>query len=112
MTDIALHHILLKSPLLAEDILNELSLGARFEDLANEHSACPSGKQQGFAGFHDGDRLPPELYQALLDYDGTSPWIGPVRTRYGYHVIRPAGQIGENRVRIDDPDAVSSESEH
>lgn len=110
MTDIALHHILLKSPLLAEDILHELSLGARFEDLAAEHSACPSSRLQGYAGIHDGDRLPPELYQALLDYDGSSPWIGPVKTSYGYHVIRPAGQIGENRVRIDDPDAVNSES--
>lgn len=110
MTTIALHHILLKSPLLAEDILNELALGARFEDLAGEHSACPSGKNNGFAGFHDGDLLPPPLYQALLDYDGSSPWIGPVRTPYGYHVIRPAGQIGENRVRIDDAETLSNES--
>ncbi|MFT4531203.1 MAG: peptidyl-prolyl cis-trans isomerase C, partial [Thalassolituus oleivorans] len=41
MTTVALHHILLKSPLLAQDIINELAIGASFEDLASNHSACP-----------------------------------------------------------------------
>ena len=45
MSTIALHHILVKSPLLAEDILRELQLGAEFGDLAAEYSACPSARQ-------------------------------------------------------------------
>lgn len=102
MTTIALHHILLKSPLLAKDVLNELTLGARFEDLATEHSACPSARKNGDCGHHKADDLPPDLYQALLDYDGSSPWIGPIKTKYGFHVIRPAGQIGEHRARQDE----------
>lgn len=103
MTTIALHHILLKSPLLAKDILNELTLGARFEDLATEHSACPSASKNGNCGHHHADDLPQALYQALLDYDGSSPWVGPIETHYGFHVIRPAGQIGEHRARLDEP---------
>jgi peptidyl-prolyl cis-trans isomerase C len=55
VTSIALHHILLKSPLLAKDILNELTLGARFEDLAAEHSACPSARKHGDCGHHNAD---------------------------------------------------------
>jgi len=102
VTIIPLNHILLKSPLLADDILKELTLGARFEDLAAEHSACPSGSNKGFAGDHDVDDLPEEMIQAMQGYDGSSPWIGPVETRYGFHIIRPAGQIGELRERIDD----------
>ena len=83
MTTIPLHHILLKSPLLAEDILKELNLGARFEDLAAEHSACPSGTNKGFAGHHDIDELPEAMIQAMQTYDGSSAWIGPVQTPYG-----------------------------
>ena len=117
MTTIPFHHILLKSPLLADAVLNELGLGARFEDLAAEHSACPSGKNQGFAGNQDVDDLPEEIYEALAKYDGSSPWIGPVKSRYGFHIIRPAGQIGdviaEMNDRVDDvsgdPDDAVSE---
>ena len=111
MTIIPLNHILLKSPLLADDILKELTLGARFEDLAAEHSACPSGSNKGFAGNHDVDDLPEEMIQAMQEYDGSSPWIGPVKTHYGFHIIRPAGQIGELRERIDDLQATDAQHE-
>tara|TARA_Y100000034_G_scaffold46643_1_gene57445 strand:+ start:727 stop:1128 length:402 start_codon:yes stop_codon:yes gene_type:complete len=108
VTIIPLNHILLKSPLLADDILKELTLGARFEDLAAEHSACPSGSNKGFAGNHDVDDLPEEMIQAMQEYDGSSPWIGPVKTHYGFHIIRPAGQIEELRERIDDLQATDA----
>ncbi|SIT01812.1 peptidyl-prolyl cis-trans isomerase C [Thalassolituus maritimus] len=111
MTIIPLNHILLKSPLLADDILKELTLGARFEDLAAEHSACPSGSNKGFAGNHDVDDLPEEMIQAMQEYDGSCPWIGPVKTHYGFHIIRPAGQIGELRERIDDLQATDAQHE-
>jgi peptidyl-prolyl cis-trans isomerase C len=111
VTIIPLNHILLKSPLLADDILKELTLGARFEDLAAEHSACPSGSNKGFAGNHDVDDLPEEMIQAMQEYDGSSPWIGPVKTHYGFHIIRPAGQIGELRERIDDLQATDAQHE-
>ncbi len=89
MSMIALHHILVKSPLLAQDILQELQLGADFGDLAAEYSACPSAQQQGFAGYHDLDALPAELVQALFGESSTdTPYQGPVKTRFGYHILR------------------------
>ena len=53
MQTIALHHILLKSSLLAQDIAQELELGADFSELAREHSVCPSSPTL-FTIEHDG----------------------------------------------------------
>lgn len=88
MTTLALHHILLKSPLLAADVLQELHLGADFSELAEEYSACPSAHHQGFAGYHDSDQLPTELLCALNEHDSESPYVGPVRTAFGYHILK------------------------
>ena len=64
-TTVALHHILLKSPLLAGDIIKELELGADFADLAREYSACPSANNEGFAGYNNLDTLPTGIVTAL-----------------------------------------------
>ncbi|MBE0482355.1 MAG: peptidylprolyl isomerase [Bacterioplanes sp.] len=93
MNAITLHHILLKSPLLAQDILRELSLGAEFSDLAEEYSACPSSRNQGFAGYHDRDELPWEIVQALSEWNEQDAFIGPVKTRLGYHIIKPTERL-------------------
>ena len=88
MTTIAIHHILLKSPLLADDVLKELTLGADFGELACEYSACPSGRQQGFAGFHHVDALPAAVVKALFENEQDSPYTGPVRSAFGYHIFK------------------------
>ncbi len=88
MSSIAIHHILLKSPLLADDVMNELKLGAEFGELAAEYSACPSARQQGFAGYHNTDHLPQALLQALYEHDADSPYVGPVQTPFGYHILK------------------------
>jgi peptidyl-prolyl cis-trans isomerase C len=92
MLTIALHHILLKSPLLAQDLVKELELGADFEELAREYSACPSGKQGGFAGYHPQDSLPLELVEALALHDSDKSFSGPVETHYGFHLLKPVGE--------------------
>ncbi len=86
---IALHHILLRSEWLAQDLLHELQLGANFEDLAAEHSVCPSRANEGFAGFHDPDQLPVTLANALQQWDGEAKIIGPIRTDFGFHLLKP-----------------------
>ncbi|MAD46236.1 MAG: peptidylprolyl isomerase [Oceanospirillaceae bacterium] len=88
MSTLALHHILLKSPLLANDVMKELSLGADFAELASEYSACPSARQQGFAGYHNTDQLPAELLKALAGHDDESLYCGPVKTTFGYHILK------------------------
>jgi peptidyl-prolyl cis-trans isomerase C len=92
MHTIALHHILLKSPLLADDLAKELDLGADFAELAKEYSACPSAHQGGFAGYHQQDELPLSLVEALALVDDQQSYTGPIPSPYGYHLLKPIGE--------------------
>ncbi len=100
MQIIALHHILLKSQLLAQDIAKELELGADFSELAREYSACPSGQEGGFAGYHSQDDLPLEIINALATHDDNQAFAGPVATSLGFHLLKPVGE--KPKVAIDD----------
>ena len=88
MTAIAIPHILLRSEWLARDLLQELHLGASFEDLAAEHSACASRHNQGFAGYHHPDHLPPNLAQALMHWHGPHNNLWAIKTAPGFHLVR------------------------
>jgi peptidyl-prolyl cis-trans isomerase C len=60
----------------------------RFAELAQAHSACPSGAQGGNLGQLTPGQTTPEFEQALfaLPVGAMSP--EPVATRYGLHIIR------------------------
>ncbi|MFT5653855.1 MAG: peptidyl-prolyl cis-trans isomerase C [Psychromonas sp.] len=92
MHTIALHHILLKSPLLADDLAKELDIGADFAELAREYSACPSAKQGGFAGYHPQDELPMSIIEALAAVTDQQSYTGPITSSYGYHLLKPVGE--------------------
>jgi len=92
MQTIALHHILLKSSLLAQDIAKELELGADFAELAHDHSACPSSHQGGFAGYHQQDDLPIAVITALATHDDKKSFAGPVESALGFHLLKPVGE--------------------
>lgn len=100
MQTIALHHILLKSPLLAQDVTKELELGADFSELAREYSACPSSSEGGFAGYHQQDDLPQEIVTALASYDDQNGFTGPIQTSLGFHLLKPVGD--KPKLAIDD----------
>ena len=91
MQTVALHHILLKSPLLAQDLEKELMLGADFEELAKQYSACPSGQYGGFAGYHTQDHLPDSIITALANHESERAFTAPVKSQYGYHLLKPVG---------------------
>jgi peptidyl-prolyl cis-trans isomerase C len=91
MQTIALHHILLKSSLLAQDIAQELELGADFSELARDHSACPSSHQGGFAGYHQQNDLPDAVITALATHDDQKSFAGPVESPLGFHLLKPVG---------------------
>jgi peptidyl-prolyl cis-trans isomerase C len=92
MHTIALHHILLKSSLLAQDIAQELELGADFTELAREYSACPSSNQGGFAGYHPQDDRPLAIITALATHNDEKSFIGPIETPLGFHLLKPVGE--------------------
>lgn len=104
MQTLALHHILIKSPLLAQDLVKELELGADFAELAREYSACPSAKEGGFAGYHHQDELPIEIVKALALSDDKKSFTGPVQSSYGYHLLKPIGEKPKLAISDEDMD--------
>lgn len=100
MATVAVHHILVKSPILAEEILQELRLGADFGQLAREYSCCPSALHEGFAGFHSIDALDEALVQAI--YNSEEDYApAPIQTAFGFHVVKPVKER-KNTLFIDD----------
>lgn len=80
-------HILLRTPLLVEDLLLSLQQGADFSVLAREHSACPSAINGGDVGDIELADLPVTIKLALQE---ASPGnvIGPIESRHGHHLIK------------------------
>lgn len=72
----------------ARQTLADLNAGRRFEDLALTRSDCPSGKSGGVLGQMETGDLVREVEAALaaLEPGGIAP--KPVRSAYGWHVLR------------------------
>lgn len=80
-------HILLKTPLLVEPIMQAIEQGADFAQLAREHSACPSRSHGGDWGQLDQTTLPKAITDALMEANVGSV-IGPIESRHGLHLIK------------------------
>ena len=65
MTRASARHILVPTEEKCLELKTQIAGGASFEDLAKEHSTCPSGKSGGAVG---------EVH-------------GPVKTQFGYHLL-------------------------
>jgi peptidyl-prolyl cis-trans isomerase C len=79
-------HILVKTKAEAIELKQQLAKGADFGQLAKRHSLCPSKANGGSLGeFNRG-----EMAKAFDDAVFKGPLLqiqGPVRTRFGYHLI-------------------------
>jgi peptidyl-prolyl cis-trans isomerase C len=82
-----LRHILLKTPLLVEPVMQSLNQGADFAQMARDHSACPSKTNGGSLAQISGLSLPESFKQALEDTE-VGQVIGPVESRHGLHLIK------------------------
>jgi len=76
-------------------IKKQLDDGTDFAKLAEEKSDCPSGKQGGSLGEFPAGRMVPEFEAALKDMK-EGDISDPVKTQFGYHIIKagpksPAG---------------------
>lgn len=71
----------------ADLIIEELNSGTSFEQLAKQHSVCPSAKTGGSLGQLSSGQTAPEFErQVFLLPEGLA--LHPVETRYGYHIVR------------------------
>ncbi|MHA1688560.1 MAG: peptidylprolyl isomerase [Promethearchaeota archaeon] len=83
-------HILVEKFKLAQEICEKLKKGADFAELARTYSICPSKKKGGDLGSFPKGTMVPEFWNACikLNINEISP---PIKTRFGYHVIKRTG---------------------
>lgn len=82
-------HILVKTEAEAKKILADLGKKAKFEDLAKKYSKDPgSAKNGGALDWSDRRAYVPEFSDALAALKKGETTKTPVKTQFGYHIIR------------------------
>lgn len=81
-------HILVHNKYEAEDLLRFIHEGKSFEELATKYSTCPSAPQGGDLGEVQSRRLDPDFLEAAEILKSGQISKVPVRTRFGYHLIK------------------------
>jgi len=79
-------HILVADQAACEDLKKQIEDGADFEDIAREHSTCPSGKQGGGLGQFGPGQMVKEFDDVVFSAE-MGKVHGPVQTQFGYHLI-------------------------
>jgi parvulin-like peptidyl-prolyl isomerase len=85
---ISASHILVEKQSQALKLLEELKGGANFEDLAKKHSTCPSGKRGGNLGAFGRGQMVKPFEKAAFDLNVGETTKEPVKTQFGYHIIK------------------------
>ncbi|MGP1357575.1 peptidylprolyl isomerase [Roseicyclus sp.] len=79
-------HILVETEEEAQAIIDELTAGADFADLAAERSIGPSGPNGGQLGWFMAGMMVPEFENAVFELEPGEVSV-PVQTQFGWHVI-------------------------
>ena len=94
-------HILVDSEEKANEILAKINAGeVSFEDAAKEFSTCPSGKEGGCLGDFGHGQMVPEFDEACFSME-VGETRGPVKTQFGYHLIRLNAKGEETEMPFD-----------
>jgi peptidylprolyl isomerase/peptidyl-prolyl cis-trans isomerase C len=88
MKKINVDHILVQSKHEAEDILKLLNGGKDFAEMAKKYSTCSSAPNGGALGEVSVQRLDEDFSDAALMLKPGQVSTAPVRTKFGYHLIR------------------------
>ncbi len=85
-------HILVEEEAVALDLIEKIKSGEMsFEDAAKSFSTCPSGKEGGSLGEFGKGQMVPEFEAACYAME-VGEISSPVKTQFGYHVIRLDGK--------------------
>ena len=80
-------HILVKNDKKAKEVLDKLSKGQSFAEMARKYSQCPSSKSGGDLGWFGKGRMVPEFEKVAFEGE-KGKVLGPVKTQFGYHLIK------------------------
>jgi peptidyl-prolyl cis-trans isomerase C len=84
-------HILVKTEEEANKILKRINDGEDFTAVAKRFSSCPSRKNGGDLGWFGKGQMVPEFEKVAFENDAGKV-IGPVKTQFGYHIIKITGR--------------------
>ncbi|MBW8889671.1 MAG: peptidylprolyl isomerase [Fibrobacteres bacterium] len=76
----------------ADSLIKRLDKGEAFADLAKAKSDDASGKDGGDLGYTKRGTLDPDFERAAFGLDAGDYTKVPVRTRFGYHIIKVTGK--------------------
>jgi peptidyl-prolyl cis-trans isomerase C len=81
-------HILVDTEEKANELLNKINNNEiSFEEVAREHSSCPSKDADGDLGTFPRGQMVPEFEEAVFTMN-KGEVRGPVQTQFGYHLIK------------------------
>ncbi len=94
-------HILVEDVEKAQQLLDALTEGADFAELAREHSTCPSGERGGALGWFGRGRMVPEFEEAAFALQ-VGELSGLVETQFGVHIILVTDRREAKEAQIDE----------
>jgi peptidyl-prolyl cis-trans isomerase C len=101
--EINTRHILLKTDEEAKQVMERLQKGEDFVELAKKYSIDPNAKASGGEiGFHPKGTLLPEYEAAAFKLTKVGQITGPVKSQFGYHIIRLEGAKPPTYVSFDE----------
>lgn len=86
MARAAARHILVETEQECEDLKTQIEAGADFEDVAKEHSKCPSGQSGGSLGEFSPGQMVEEFDDVVFSAE-IDKVHGPIQTQFGFHLI-------------------------
>lgn len=96
-------HILVESEEKALEILAKIKSGeVSFADAAKEHSTCPSGQRGGNLGDFGRGQMVPEFDTAVFELEVGEMTKVPVKTQFGYHLIKLNSKSDESVMPYDE----------
>ena len=82
-------HILVRTEDEANELRDQLEVGADFAELAKSHSTCPSAQEGGSLGEFKKGEMVPEFDHVVFGDDLAEGQVSePVKTQFGFHLIK------------------------
>jgi len=86
MAKASARHILVKTEELCKELIEKITNGEDFGELAKQHSKCPSGNRGGDLGEFGPGQMVPEFDTVVFNEAVGIPH-GPVKTNFGFHIV-------------------------
>lgn len=86
MAKASARHILVETEELCKELIEKITSGEDFAELAKQHSKCPSGNKGGDLGEFGPGQMVPEFDTVVFNEAVGIPH-GPVKTNFGFHIV-------------------------